>query len=87
MDIKKVIVEKKCTVIDVRTPIEWEMGHLENSINIPLSEIPSKISYIQNLLQPIVVCCASGTRSATAKQHLSGAGIVCINGGAWSDLV
>lgn len=81
-DLKK-IVESGATIIDVRTPAEFQMGHPKNAINIPLQEIDKKISEIQKMKQPIVVCCASGMRSATAQMFLQSHGIETYNAGPW----
>ncbi|SFV33914.1 rhodanese-like domain-containing protein [Thermoflavifilum thermophilum] len=75
------------TIIDVRTPQEFAGGHVEGSINIPLHEIPQRIDEIRSLQTPIIVCCASGNRSARAKLILENFGIPCENGGSWMDLL
>lgn len=71
------------TIIDVRTPAEFMGGNVVNSINIPLSEIPAKLTEIKNMPQPIILCCASGNRSGQAAQYLKQLGVDCENGGSW----
>jgi len=83
MNLEKIIIEKQCTIIDVRTPGEFQGGNVEGSINIPLQEIPGRINEIKNLKQPLVLCCASGNRSERARQLLSQQNIECWNGGSW----
>jgi phage shock protein E len=78
---------KNITIIDVRTPQEFAAGHVEGSINIPLQELPQRIEEIRALSSPIVLCCASGNRSARAKLILENFGIPCENGGSWFDLL
>ncbi len=73
------------TVIDVRTPGEFAGGHVAGSINIPLNELPQRISEIKDK-QHIVLCCASGGRSASATMFLQQNGIACVNGGSWLDV-
>lgn len=74
------------TVLDVRTPGEFAGGHVANSVNIPLQEIPSRLGEIKELAGPLVVCCASGGRSGQATQFLKGNGVECENGGSWIDV-
>ena len=74
------------TIIDVRTPVEFMQGNAPGSINIPLQDIRKKIPEIKNLTQPVIVCCASGARSAQATQLLLEQGVECINAGSWISL-
>jgi rhodanese-related sulfurtransferase len=73
----------KMTVIDVRTPAEFQGGHVAGSINIPLQEVPKRVEEIRKMDQPVVLCCASGNRSGQAAAYLKGQGIACENGGGW----
>lgn len=74
---------KKMKIIDVRTMAEFNAGHAPGSINIPLSEISMKVDEIKNMNDKIVLCCASGNRSAQATNFLKAHGIDCENGGSW----
>ena len=69
-------------VVDVRTPAEYAEGHVENSINIPLNELPDRTDELKKM-QGIVVCCASGIRSNNAANLLRTNGIECLDGGSW----
>ena len=40
----------KIIILDVRTQSEYEKGHLENSILIPVTELKSRIENCYNLL-------------------------------------
>jgi phage shock protein E len=71
------------TVIDVRTRGEFSGGHVANSINIPLQEIPERINEIKAMQQPLILCCASGGRSAQATTYLQAHGVQCEDGGSW----
>ena len=86
MNAEKIIKEKQGTIIDVRTAEEFRVGNVADSINIPLQEIQQRTDEVKNLKQPIVLCCASGNRSAKATQILSQLGIECCNGGSWLDV-
>lgn len=72
-------VTSSTQIIDVRTPTEYDSGHLEGSINIDLqstdfddavTELPLNGDYI--------VYCASGNRSATAVERMTGLGFESI---------
>ena len=84
----KSMLDNDGIIVDVRTENEFLTGNIENSINIPLSEISTKIKKIQvEKNQPIIMCCASGMRSATAKQILKASGYTnVVNGGGWKSL-
>lgn len=84
-DFKKML-ENGGTIIDVRTPAEFHTGHLKNAINIPLQNLDSKIKDIKKMKQPILVCCASGMRSASAKAILEKHGLEVYNAGSWHNL-
>ena len=86
MNAEKIIKEKKGPIIDVRSPDEFRVGNVSNSINIPLQEIQQRIDELKNLKQPIMLCCASGNRSGKATQILAQQGIECWNGGSWLDV-
>jgi len=60
-------------LIDVRTPEEFASGHISGAVNIPVESLQSRLSEVSNV-QPIVVYCRSGNRSATASQILEQAG-------------
>jgi phage shock protein E len=58
--------EKGATFIDVRSNQEFASGNAPGTINIPLNELNSRIHEIPKTT-PVVLCCASGTRSGMAK--------------------
>ena len=74
------------TIIDVRTPDEFSMGNVTGSINIPLHKIHFRLEEIKQMQQPVVLCCASGSRSSQAATLLRSKGILCENGGCWYNL-
>lgn len=73
-------------IIDVRTKAEFSQGCISGSKNIPLQVINTQIAAIKKLKKPIIVCCASGMRSASAASILNSNGIETINGGGWISL-
>ena len=73
-------------IIDVRTPGEYNSGHIKGATNMPLDKIKSKIKKIENLEKPVIFCCASGMRSGKATSIVKSRGIQAYNGGGWSSL-
>lgn len=64
------IVENGGLLIDVREPIEREMGFIKGSINIPLGDIRERINEIPKD-QTIYVSCQVGLRGYLASRSLS----------------
>lgn len=73
-------------ILDVRTKREWDNGHIQNAIHIPLNELKEKIDDVKKLNKPIIVCCQSGVRSAKAAKFLNLNNIDATNGGGWISL-
>jgi rhodanese-related sulfurtransferase len=86
MNAEKIIKEKQGTIVDVRTTEEFRGGKVKGSINIPLQEIEKRLNELKALKQPLVLCCASGSRSGQATQYLMQQGIECCNAGSWLDV-
>lgn len=73
-------------IIDVRTPGEFDQGHVTQSRNIPLDQFQARIPEIDPA-RPVLLCCASGGRSAMAKLILDKAGYQQVhNAGPWTRL-
>ncbi len=74
-------------LIDVRTAGEFAGGHAPDSINIPLAELGSRLSEVPRGV-PLVLCCASGSRSGMAKMLLRRHGYKPVyNIGNWGHLL
>lgn len=73
-------------VVDVRTPAEYNDGHVTGSLNIPVNQIEARVSMLKKKEKTIILCCKSGGRAGQAKAILEKNGIKCINGGAWGDV-
>jgi phage shock protein E len=64
-------------VIDVRTPGEFNSGHLKNAINLPLDQIETTLPRrVQDKSQVLLLHCQSGMRSSAAKKKLKALGYV-----------
>lgn len=57
-------------LLDVRTPEEYEEGHIPGSRNIPLHAIDQISSVVKNKETPLYVYCRSGSRSGQAESLL-----------------
>ena len=83
------LIADGASVIDVRTPEEFDAGHLDEATNIDvqaddftdrISELPRDASY--------VVYCASGRRATGAVEQMTDLGFTdVVNGGGYDDLV
>ncbi len=62
--------------VDVREPDEYALGHVAGAVNIPLSQLGTRVASLSrdNMGTPIYVICASGNRSK------AGAGLLAKNG-------
>lgn len=61
----------KLTVVDVRTEAEFVSGHAEGAINVPVGDLMGRLEELRKIDGTIVLCCASGGRSAMAKMMLA----------------
>ncbi|MCZ4319870.1 rhodanese-like domain-containing protein [Aequorivita viscosa] len=73
-------------ILDVRSKGEYEGGAIPGSKNIPLPSIGSKMNEIKKWNKPVICCCASGMRSASAAGILKSNGVEAMNGGGWFSL-
>ena len=55
--------------VDVREQFEWDAGHIEDAVHIPLAEIPVRYAEL-DIGQQIVTVCHLGQRSELAAQFL-----------------
>ena len=75
------------TLIDVRSLAEFSSGNAPGSVNIPLNELGHRLNEISRET-PVVVGCASGTRSGMAKLLLKKNGFKQVyNVGAWHNFI
>ncbi len=88
MTVREIIKEPSTKIVDVRTKQEFDMGHLENAVNIPLDSIPANAGEIKDLNAPFIVFyCRSGSRSGQAVNYLKQLGLQNVfNGGSIEDL-
>lgn len=82
----KALVAQGAVILDVRTKMEYQQGHIKGSINVPLNGLQAGIGKLKKD-KPVITCCASGMRSAQAKGMLESYGFKEVyNGGGWFSL-
>ncbi|MDH5493163.1 MAG: rhodanese-like domain-containing protein [Myxococcales bacterium] len=80
---RRLVKESGATLIDVRTSGEFSGGHIPAAKNIPLQTLGTKLKKIPKD-KPVVVCCASGMRSAQAARMLTAEGYEVSDLGSWA---
>src|SRR6185436_15450263 len=61
-------------VIDVREPFEWDEGHIEGALHVPMSEALARKGLVP-ADRPKAVLCAGGLRSSTVISALKRHGL------------
>jgi len=79
---------EKPLLLDVREPWEYEICHIDGSLNIPMGHIPQQLTQLQSA-DDIIVICHHGIRSRHIISYLqqqSIDGLVNLDGGvdAWA---
>ena len=64
------MVAAGAVLLDVRTPREYQEGHLPGAINIPVDQVTARAAEIGPPATAVVVYCLSGGRSARAASAL-----------------
>lgn len=72
-EVAEAISSESHTLLDVRERDEWDAGHIEEAILIPLGELQVRANEIP-ADKPIYTICRSGKRSITALQILDATG-------------
>ena len=81
------LVKDGAVILDVRSKGEYAGGHIKGSINISVDQLKGNLNRLADKQKPIITCCASGMRSASAKGILGAAGFENVhNGGSWYNL-
>ena len=80
-------IQQGALVVDVRSPAEFKSGHYPGAINIPVDEVSKRIGEFGAKEKPIIVYCASGGRSGSAKSFLESMGFKDVmNAGGLSNM-
>lgn len=82
------LVKDGAIILDVRTKGEYVGGNIKGSMNISVDQLGANLHRLPNKDIPIITCCASGMRSASAKSILRANGYKHVhNGGGWTSLM
>ena len=63
-------------IVDVREPHEWQQGHADGAIHIPMGEIVERLHEVP---EGAAVICRSGARSAQVVAYLRQQGMDAVN--------
>ncbi len=83
------MISEGALLVDVRTPEEFNQGHLPNAVLIPVADVAKRIAeFGEDKDRPIVVYCKAGVRAGKAERVLKENGYTnVLNGGGYSDLM
>ena len=76
--------DRGAIILDVRSKAEYDSGAIPGSKHIPLQQVAAQIKEIKAWNKPVITCCASGIRSASAAGILKSNGVEAMNGGGWA---
>jgi rhodanese-related sulfurtransferase len=65
------------SVLDVRELVEWQHGHIEGAVHIPLMELPQRLDEVPE--GQVLVVCRIGGRSGQAVGYLAHQGLDAVN--------
>jgi rhodanese-related sulfurtransferase len=65
-------------IVDVRQDYEWEAGHIDGALHIPLEQLPSRADEVDRG-RTVVFSCRSGSRSSFATSAFREAGFEAFN--------
>jgi phage shock protein E len=83
----KTLVAEGAIILDVRSVGEFNSGHIEGAINMPVDNLAKNLGKLKDKNKVIITCCASGMRSGAAKSLLESNGYTNVyNGGGWAGL-
>jgi rhodanese-related sulfurtransferase len=76
LEATQLINQKDAIILDVREPSEFAATHILNSRNIPLGELAARAEkeLAKFRSRPVIVACASGSRSSSAVAILKKSG-------------
>lgn len=63
----RLLNQEKGVLVDVREPDEYRGGHAPNAVNAPLSGLAGNLQQLEKYkTRPVIVCCRTSQRSASA---------------------
>ncbi len=81
--LRNLAAKETTIIVDVRTPEEYSEGHLDKTVNIPLTVLPDSVEVLKKY-ENVILICKSGRRADKAKKQLEESGFSNVyNGGGW----
>lgn len=81
-------LSREHTILDVREPYEWQAGHIDGAVHIPVDQVPERLEELDPD-DDVHVICRTGGRSSRVTQWLTHNGYTAIDVsggmGAWMD--
>lgn len=74
-DLGDLVQDGGVTIVDIRTPAEFEAAHIPGSHNVPLGLLPEHARELGAAAGPVVLVCSSGVRARRAEETLRVAGL------------
>ncbi len=65
-------------LVDVREPDEWQAGHADGALHLPMAEVPGRIADLPADTRLSIICRVGG-RSAQVTAYLTQAGYDAVN--------
>lgn len=63
-------------IVDVREPHEWQAGHADGAIHIPMGDVVARLAEVPD---GAAIICRSGARSAQVVAYLEQQGLDAVN--------
>jgi thioredoxin len=74
-EIKQLLKLEKITLVDVRDAVVYARSHIEGAVNIPLTELESRIAELLMFPKPAVLYCRTGKECAELSEKMAAQGI------------
>ena len=59
-------------IVDIRDELDWQQGHIPNSVNMPLPDWQLEHPYEKlNKVEKVLIVCTKGLKSESAESHLT----------------
>ncbi|MBC1923574.1 rhodanese-like domain-containing protein [Listeria innocua] len=77
-DLEQELKNTQLNILDVRDADAFVEGHIPDAINIPINELPEKLTSLDKE-KPYIIICYAGGRSERASQFLAAEGFDVTN--------
>lgn len=72
----RLINRENAVILDIRGQAEFNKGHIINAVNIPTSELETRVSELQKYQdRPVIICCQTGMTASPAITILNKSGL------------